>query len=84
MGAIRRMDAERFRVFDRPGYARVGWSFTVAPAGRGRCVVTTETRVQCTDARSRRRFRWYWRVIGPFSGVVRTEALRLIKADAER
>jgi hypothetical protein len=84
MGGIRRMDAEGFRRFHRPGYARIGWSFSVEPAGRGRSRVTTETRVRCTDGRSRRRFRWYWRVIGPFSGVIRREALALIKADAER
>lgn len=83
MAGVRRMDVEGFRRFDRPGYARVGWAFTVEPVGRAGSVVTTETRVRCTDEGSRRRFRWYWRAIGPFSSLVRTEALRIIKAAAE-
>lgn len=83
MGGIRRLDPEGFRRFDRPGYARIGWSFLVEPRERG-TRLSTETRIRCTDDASRRRFAWYWRVIGPFSGVVRREALTLIKRDAER
>jgi hypothetical protein len=82
MGAIRRIDPEVFRLFDRPGYARIGWSFVVRPGHRTRRLVT-ETRIRCTDAASRQKFRWYWKVIGPFSGAVRREALLLIKKDAE-
>ena len=82
MGGARRVDAEGFRRFDEPGYARIGWSFMVGARGLTSRLVT-ETRIRCTDAASRRKFRWYWRVIGPFSGVVRREALLLIKRDAE-
>jgi hypothetical protein len=82
MGGARRVDAHGFRSFDRPGYARIGWSFVVEPRGSMSRLVT-ETRIRCTDAASRRKFRWYWRVIGPFSGVVRREALLLIKRNAE-
>ena len=82
MGGIRRLDQERFRRFDRPGYARIGWNFLVEPRGAGSRLLT-ETRIRCTDEASRRKFRWYWRVIGPFSGVIRREALLLIKRDAE-
>jgi hypothetical protein len=82
MGGIRRLDASGFRRFDRPGYARIGWSFGVGARGRV-SRLTTETRIRCTDDASRRKFRWYWRVVGPFSGVVRREALLLIKRDAE-
>jgi hypothetical protein len=82
MGGIRRLDADEFRRFDRPGYARMAWNFVVEARGRG-SRLTTETRIRCTDAASRRKFGWYWRVIGPFSGVVRQEALLHIKRDAE-
>jgi len=81
MGGIRRLDPEGFRRFDRPGYAKIGWSFLVEPKGRS-SRLATETRILCTDETSRRRFRWYWRVIGPFSGVIRREALRLIDREA--
>ena len=46
-------------------------------------LVATETRVRCTDAASLRSFRRYWRVIRPFSGLVRREALRAIRRTAE-
>jgi hypothetical protein len=82
LGGVRRLDADGFRSFDRPGYARIGWGFEVR-AGGSTSRLITETRIRCTDAASRRKFRWYWRVIGPFSGVVRQEALLLIKKDAE-
>lgn len=82
MGGIRRLDAEGFRRFDRPGYARIGWSFMVRPRG-STSRLETETRIRCTDQASRRKFRWYWKIVGPLSGVVRREALTLIKKDAE-
>jgi hypothetical protein len=82
-GIVQRLDAEGFRAFDRPGFAKVAWNFTVEAGGDG-SRVETETRVHCTDDRSRRSFARYWRVIGPFSGVIRREALRSIKRKAER
>ena len=38
--------------------------------------LTTETTVDPSDAAARRRFLRYWRVIGPFSGLVRRSWLR--------
>ena len=40
--------------------------------------LTTETRVRAGDDRSRRRFRVYWLVVRPFSGLIRREWLRAI------
>ena len=65
--------------FDRPGYARMALNVTL-DGGR----LATETRVRCTDPRSRRLFRLYWLVVGPFSRVVRAEWLGAIKRRAER
>lgn len=45
--------------------------------------VETETRVLCLGEDEVRRFRLYWLAIRPFSGLVRTEVLRLIKNEAE-
>ncbi|HJV03699.1 MAG TPA: hypothetical protein VJ868_00405 [Actinomycetota bacterium] len=81
-GIVRHLDADGFRAFDRPGYAKVGWNFTVEERGAG-SRVRTETRIHCTDERSRRAFARYWRLIGPFSGVIRKEALRSIRDQAE-
>jgi len=35
------------------------------------------------DPRSRRKFARYWRVVGPFSGLIRTSLLRAAKRRAE-
>ena len=47
-----------------------------AVAVAGGCVLSTETRVQAVDAASRRAFRRYWLVVGPFSGLIRRRWLR--------
>ena len=82
-GGIRRVQPEEFATFDRPGFALVTWNFRLRSTKSGKTSVTTETRVRCTDARSRFLFRTYWLLVGPFSGIIRSEALRLIKRDAE-
>lgn len=82
-GALRRLSPEEFRSFAEPGMARAVWSFHVEPGNEGGVRLVTETRVACTDAASRRRFRIYWWVVAPFSGWIRREALRLIRRDAE-
>ena len=45
--------------------------------------VDTETRVLCIGDDEVRKFRLYWLAIRPFSGLVRSEVLRLIKNEAE-
>jgi hypothetical protein len=45
--------------------------------------LTTETRVRVRDGRARRRFRLYWLLIRPFSGLTRVLLLRAAKRRAE-
>jgi hypothetical protein len=45
--------------------------------------LTTETRVHVPDAASRRKFARYWRVVRPFSGLIRVVVLRAAKRRAE-
>ncbi len=71
-----------FREYDRPGTAKAAWSFELTESMTG-TTLATETRVLCLDSESRRSFARYWRVIGPFSGLIREEALRIIKRNAE-
>ena len=82
-GHLLRVDANDFRDFQRPGYARAAWNFSLSGMEDGATRLATETRVQCTDSTSRRRFRLYWTVVGPFSGLIRREILRSIKRDVE-
>jgi hypothetical protein len=80
---IHRITSDEFAGFDEPGFAKGVWSFTVDDDGHDGSVVRTETRVACTDAVARRRFLRYWRVVGPFSGLIRVLLLRSIKRAAE-
>jgi hypothetical protein len=45
--------------------------------------LSTETRVQVTDPVSRRKFERYWRLVRPFSGLIRVSILRAAKRRAE-
>jgi len=69
---------ETFRDFAEPGFAKIATSFRVAPYGSGSTILTTETRVVLTDPESRRQFLRYWRVVGPFSHLIRWKALRML------
>ena len=81
-GDLVRLTADELRAFDRPGYAVGAWDFTLAEEG-GAVRLATETRVRCTDAASRRSFRRYWTVVGPFSALIRREMLRSVRRAAE-
>ncbi len=83
-GGMRRFTHGEFAGFDEPGWAKAAWNFRVEPAPDGAAIVSTETRILCTDERSRRTFRRYWRIIRPFSGLIRMEILRVIRREAER
>jgi len=74
---------EDFRVMAPAGCAKAAWDFVIKETWPGHVRLSTETRVRCMDARSRKRFKLYWRLIGPFSAWIRREMLRGIKAQVE-
>ena len=80
-GHLVELTPDEFRSFRRPGYAKAAFNFRVVPVGEGETQLSTETRV-ATFSRSLR-FRLYWFFVAPFSGWIRREMLRLIKARAE-
>ncbi|MFN2564397.1 MAG: hypothetical protein ABR499_05215 [Gemmatimonadaceae bacterium] len=82
-GDMRRVDATSFRGPQPAGTARAAWNFHLAKRADGTCVLSTETRVHCADAESRRRFRAYWLVVRPASGLIRRLMLRSIRHAAE-
>jgi|SRR5918992_2332267 hypothetical protein len=75
--------AEDFRSFDESGYAKAALAFTVEEHENG-SLLATETRVACMDASALRKFSLYWRVIEPFSGLIRRLMLDEVKRTAER
>ncbi len=70
-----------FAAYDEPGYAKIALSLRADPRGATSSILTMETRVALTDPASLRRFRRYWMLIGPFSGLIRRVALRLLDTD---
>ena len=82
-GELRRFEREDFAAFDEDGWAKATWSFELRAHDGDTWELASETRVRCTDARSRRRFRLYWLAIRPFSGLIRRVALREVKRRAE-
>lgn len=82
-GRCHMRDADAFRDFDQSGYAKAVWNFSLVEEGAATTRLATETRVRCTDDRSRWRFRLYWSVIGHFSGLIRREVLRAIRNAAQ-
>jgi hypothetical protein len=75
-------DPERFRETLPLGTAKAAWSFGVRRGADGTTELWTETRVLCADSAARRHFRAYWRLIGPFSGLIRREMLAAIRWEA--
>ncbi len=65
------------------GMARAVWNFRVVSAGDRRTTLSTETRVTCGDPASRTKFRLYWLVIRPFSGLIRRVMLNAVQRAAE-
>ena len=83
-GDLRSTDAARFRGPLAPGFARAAWDFRVEPLEDGRTRLSTETRVRCADRAARRRFRPYWSLVRPGSGLIRRAMLAAIRRAAER
>ncbi|WP_052668117.1 hypothetical protein [Nitriliruptor alkaliphilus] len=71
--------ATEFRSFDLPSHILIAFDFRHVDG-----VLTTETRVRCTDDRTRRIFGAYWFVIRPGSGAIRHVWLRGIRRRVER
>jgi hypothetical protein len=70
--------AHEFLAFTRPDTCKAVIDFRVGPSS-----LSTETRVHVADPAARRKFRWYWLVIRPFSGLIRILMLRAARRHAE-
>lgn len=83
-GESRRFErAEEFVAFEEPGFVKAAMNFRFERVDAG-TRLTTETRILATDPDSRRRFRRYWLVVRPGSGLTRRAWLRAAARRAER
>lgn len=74
---------EVFRKTFPPGMALATMNFLVTSDENGGSTVSSETRVNGSDASARHKFAVYWRMIHPGSDIIRRMWLRAIKRRAE-
>ena len=61
------------------GNVRMVANFLAEPLADGRTRLSTETRVAAVDDGARRAFRRYWRLVGPFSALIRRRWLAAVR-----
>ena len=83
MGNILPFNPEHFQGPAPPGLARAVLNFFVQEVSPERTLLSTETRVVCGDTMSRWKFRAYWVMIKPFSGLIRLIMLRAVRRACE-
>lgn len=84
-GGLRKISAADFPAFREPGFAKAAWNLLCAEtADAGVTQLSTETRVACYGDAARRKFLRYWRVVEPFSGLIRWSLLRGVRRAAEK
>jgi hypothetical protein len=76
------LSAEDFHKGPPNGYALAGWNFTITARPDGLTELATETRVWCADD-ARVKFRSYWLLVRPGSGLIRRSMLAAIRREAE-
>lgn len=72
------VDAESLVHFDEPDFAVTAARLEARSISGGATLIETETRVWGTDAAAVRKFRPYWMLIRPFSGLIRRSWLAAI------
>jgi hypothetical protein len=70
------------RAWAQPGWIKAGMEFRLEPVAAG-TLLSTETRVRATDAKTRRAFGAYWFVIRSSSRAIRSELLKVVARRAE-
>ena len=75
--------AEAFAAFAEPGFVKVAWAIRVSPLDGG-THLELELRVSATDDAAWRRFRRYFRLIGPASRFIRRSLLRVLLRELGR
>ena len=75
--------ADGFGEFSRSGYAKAAWNFKLRPESPERTVLSTETRIKCLGWEALWKFRPYWSLVSPFSGLIRRAILKQVKVESE-
>jgi hypothetical protein len=81
----RRLDlaASDFVEFSRSGYAKAVWNFKLRADSSETTNLSAETRIKCFGKAASWKFRLCWRLVGPFSGLLRKAILKPVKLASE-
>ena len=82
-GNLLPFDRDSFNHPVPPDVARAVWNFSLDEIARGHTLLSTQTRVNCGDDASRRKFLAYWFFVRPFSGLIRRVMLKAVKRACE-
>jgi hypothetical protein len=77
------LTAGDFAAFARAGYAKAAWNFKLRTESPTYAVLSTETRIRCFGRAALWKFRTYWILVSPFSGLIRKAILKQVKTEAE-
>lgn len=81
-GNLQPVTPASFKGFQKTGFAKAAWNFSLLEDGENHTLIKTETRIQCFDKRSFSRFRLYWFLVGPFSSLIRKRMLKIVKDES--
>jgi hypothetical protein len=73
---------QEFLDFQQDGYCKAAMNMKIVEKAPRQSLLSTETRVLCYGS-AKKHFKGYWRLIGPFSGLIRLEMLRKIRKNVE-
>jgi hypothetical protein len=83
-GGLRRLPNEgAFLAFEKDGCVKAAWNLRIGAVSEQGCEISTETRIEYFGAAARRKFRTYWALVRPFSGLLRRALLSGVKRRAE-
>jgi hypothetical protein len=82
-GRCVKLTADDFLGFSRLGYTKAAWDFKLRAEAPKSTVLSTETRVKCFGRAALWKFRLYWSLVAPFSGIIRKAILKQVKVEAE-
>lgn len=83
-GGMKIISRESFMTVQSPDVARAVWNFRIENYDgiEEKYRLITETRVSCTGNETLRKFKLYWYIIRPWSGLIRRYILRAIQKEA--
>ncbi len=74
----------QFKLNSSAGIIKAVLNFRTVPIEENETLVSTETRVRCSDKKTRNRFSIYWFFISPFSRLIRYFMLKRIREQCSR